>query len=202
MEEDASKLLSEATFSSLTSNTSSSVKGTSVKPSLSNQNSSSYFSTLQQHMASSNQESSAQLPAKSSPVIKNAYFARREKQWQWILIKIWTMASATYTRAQRFDEAFKAIAEADQLAHGLDADVWHQIGTIAATASTSSSKKGVQQPDRALDAFKRALSIDPHHVAAHTALASVYVGLDQFELAEQLLEKTTKGLGWNQTEAW
>lgn len=111
------------------------------------------------------------------------------------------MASATYTRAQRFDEAFKAIAEADQLTHGLDADVWHQIGTIAATASTS-SKNSAQQQDRALDAFKRALSIDPHHVATHTALASMYVGLEQFELAEQLLEKTTKGLGWNQTEAW
>ncbi|KAL9556307.1 hypothetical protein MBANPS3_001926 [Mucor bainieri] len=200
VEDDVNKL-SEATFSSFTSNNSSSVKGTSVKPSLSNQNSSSYFSTLQQHISSSNQESSIQLPAKSSPVTKNAYFTRREQQWQWILIKIWTMASATYTCAQRFDEAYKAVAEADQLTHGLDADVWHQIGTIAATAS-SSSKKGTQQQDRALDAFKRALSINPHHVATHTALASIYVRLNQFELAEQLLEKTTKGLGWNQTEAW
>ncbi|KAK4520928.1 uncharacterized protein ATC70_006811 [Mucor velutinosus] len=199
--EDEFNKLSEATFSSLASNTSSSVKGTSVKPSLSNQHSSSYFSTLQQQISSSNQEPSIQLPVKPSTVTKNAYFICQEKQWQWILIKLWTMASATYTRAQRFDEAFKAITEADQLTHGLNADVWYQIGTIAATASIS-SKKSVQQQDRALDAFKRALSIDPHHVATHTALASMYVGSDQFELAEQLLEKTTKGLGWNQAEAW
>ncbi|GAN06464.1 hypothetical protein MAM1_0124c05948 [Mucor ambiguus] len=200
VEDDVSKL-SEAISSSFTSNNSSSIKGTSIRPSLSNQNNSSYFSTLQQHMSNSNQESSMQLPVKSSLIAKDAYFARREKQWQCILIKIWIMASATYTRAHRFDEAFKAIAEADQLTHGLDADVWHQIGIIAVTASNS-GKKSAQQQDRALDAFKRALSIDPHHVATHTALASMYVGLDQFELAEQLLEKTTKGLGWNQTEAW
>ncbi|CAO0800602.1 unnamed protein product [Mucor circinelloides] len=198
--DDATKL-SETAYSSFTSNNSSSVKGTSIKPSLSNQNSSSYFSTLQEHLSTANQESSLQLPVKSTPVTKDAYFTRREKQWQWILIKIWIMASATYTQTQRFEEAFKAISEADQLTCGLDADVWHQIGTIAATVSNS-SKKGAQQQERSLDAFKRALSINPHHVAAHTALASMYIALGQFELAEQLLEKTTKGLGWNQTEAW
>lgn len=107
------------------------------------------------------------------------------------------MASATFASTQRFEEAFKAIAEADQLTHGHNADVWNQIGTIAAL-----NKKGSYQQDRALDAFKRALSINPHHIAAHISLASMYVKLEQFELAEQLLEKTTKGLGWNQTEAW
>lgn len=156
---------------------------------------------MQEHLSTANQESSLQLPVKSTPVTKDAYFTRREKQWQWILIKIWIMASATYTQTQRFEEAFKAISEADQLTCGLDADVWHQIGTIAVTVSNS-SKKGAQQQERSLDAFKRALSINPHHVAAHTALASMYIALGQFELAEQLLEKTTKGLGWNQTEAW
>lgn len=133
----------------------------------------------------------------SAPIDKNAYFIRRQEQWQCILVEIWIMASATFASTQRFEEAFKAIAEADQLTHGHNADVWNQIGTIAAL-----NKKGSYQQDRALDAFKRALSINPHHIEAHISLASMYVKLEQFELAEQLLEKTTKGLGWNQTEAW
>jgi cytochrome c-type biogenesis protein CcmH/NrfG len=106
------------------------------------------------------------------------------------------MASATYTRAQRYDEAFKAISEADQLTNGNSADVWHQIGLIIL------KQRGADYQDRALEAFKKALSIDPEHVTTHTSLASVYLDMEQVELAEQLLERSAKGLGWNQTEAW
>lgn len=158
----------------------------------------SYFSSLQQQQQQqpANQESSITLPALTASAAKNAYFIRRQEQWQCILVKIWIMTSATFARAQRFEEAYKAIAEADQLTRGLDADVWNQIGTIAVL----NTKKGAH--DRSLDAFKRALTINPHHVAAHISLASMYIKLEQYELAEQLMEKTTKGLGWNQTEAW
>ncbi|CEP19058.1 hypothetical protein [Parasitella parasitica] len=130
---------------------------------------------------------------------RDAYCHRRREQWQCILNKIWIMASAAYARAQRYEEALRAIAEADALTHGLDADVWNQIGTIAALINT---KKGAPQHEQSVDAFKRALSIDPDHAVSHISLAARYIEMGKFELAEQLLEKTTKGLGWSQTEAW
>jgi tetratricopeptide (TPR) repeat protein len=183
----SSLILQESTFNMSSNN--------SVKPSLVNQQQqqSSYFSILPQ-LNQQDQQSTSSSPV--STVHKNAYYAVRQDRWQMILVKIWIMASATYTRAQRCDEAFKAIAEADQLTSGNNADVWHQIGLIIMR------QRGPDYLDRALDAFKRALSIDPEHVATHTSLASVYLDIQQVELAEQLLERSTKGLGWNQTEAW
>lgn len=170
----------------------------SVKPPFANQQQHpSYFSTLSQ-LNEQDQQSTSSIPSSSvvTTVRKNAYYIVRQERWQMILVQIWIMVSATYTRAQRYDEAFKAISEADQLTSGNNADVWHRIGLIAL------KQKGANYLDRALDAFKRALSIDPEHVATHTSLASVYLDIKQVELAEQLLEKSTKGLGWNQTEAW
>lgn len=106
---------------------------------------------------------------------------------------MWVMTSATYAIAKRFEEAHKAIMEADLLTCSLNAHVWHQIGK-------NSLHEGNR--DRAIDAFKRALSIDPEHIATHISLSSVYLSMRQFELVEQLLERSTKGLGWNETESW
>jgi thioredoxin-like negative regulator of GroEL len=101
----------------------------------------------------------------------------------------------------------EAITEADTLSFSHHADVWYQIGSNLLLEASMLKKQKRHQAyedyvERALDAFKRALSIDSEHVDTHVALAICYIDLNQFELAEQLLERSTKGLGWNRTEAW
>lgn len=125
--------------------------------------------------------------------IENDYFKERQIRWGNILVEIWIMTSGTYARAERYEEAHKAIMEADEFTYSHNADVWHQIG-----------KNCLQEgsPEKAVDAFKRALSIDPDHILTHQSLSSVYLSINQVELAEQLLERSTRGLGWNQAEAW
>lgn len=170
------------------------------------QQSSTYSSLLNKQESTSNLTTTVQQQQKN--LEKNAYFNERQSRWQEILVSIWIMTSATYARSQRFEDAYKAIGEADQLTYGLNADVWNQLGLIIVLEGNSSNKKkstatalGDYQ-DRAIEAFKRALSIDPEHVPTHISLSSLYLSIEQFELAEQLLERSTKGLGWNKTEAW
>lgn len=174
------------------------------------QQSSTYSSLLNKQESSSNLTTTVQQQQQQQQknLEKNAYFLERQSRWQDILVSIWIMTSATYARSQRFEDAYKAIAEADQLTYGLNADVWNQIGLIIVlegNASSSNNKKKSALGDyqeRAIEAFKRALSIDPEHVPTHISLSSLYMSIEQFELAEQLLERATKGLGWNKTEAW
>ncbi|KAI9268540.1 hypothetical protein EDC94DRAFT_514031 [Helicostylum pulchrum] len=129
----------------------------------------------------------------TTTIEKNDYFKERQIRWHNILVDIWIMTSATYARALLFEEAHKAIMEADELTFGANADVWHQVGKNCLLEGLS---------DRAVDAYKRALSIDPDHISTHISLSSVYLSMGHVELAEQLLQKSTRGLGWNQTEAW
>lgn len=169
------------------------------------QQNSTYSSLLNKQESSANL-SSTPLQQQQKNLEKNAYFNERQSRWQEILVSIWIMTSATYARSQRFEDAYKAIGEADQLTYGLNADVWNQIGLIILLEGHAPSNKkktthGDYQ-DRAIEAFKRALSIDPEHVPSHISLSSLYLSIGQFELAEQLLERSTKGLGWNKTEAW
>ncbi|KAI8987068.1 hypothetical protein BDB01DRAFT_593512 [Pilobolus umbonatus] len=145
-------------------------------------------------------ESSTTLETEQS-VEENITITKRQGQWQAILIQLWIRVSQSYSKSHRFEEAYKAIQEADQLSVGLNADVWAQTGSII----LEDGRKKVDDNDkqtRAIDAFKKALSIDPNHVGAHISLASIYIYLKEIELAEQLLERITKGAGWNQVEAW
>ncbi|PHZ15243.1 protein prenylyltransferase [Rhizopus microsporus ATCC 52813] len=118
-----------------------------------------------------------------------------QNRWKQILVNIWIMTSQSYLKDKQYEDAVKAIEEADQLTNGESAQVWHQIGLIILAAEKGNYHK-------AIDAFKMALTIDSDHVLSIISLASVYLDINQYELAEQLLEKTTKGLGWNQPEAW
>lgn len=130
-----------------------------------------------------------------SPIETNEALKQYKKRWQDILVKLWIMTSASYASTQRMEEAHQALLEADGLTFGLSADVWHRLGK-------NNLHEGNGDMKVALDAFKRALSIDPEHIATHISLSSVYLNMHQFELAEQLLERSTKGLGWNETESW
>ncbi|KAG2196906.1 hypothetical protein INT47_005130 [Mucor saturninus] len=175
---------------------SESSSASTTKKELKDEVASSSLKEMSRQNSSSNNTVKSAIP--SSSIISltnqvNVNLRAFEDRWQALLVQIWVMTSATYALAQRFEDAHKAIMEADVLTSGLDAHVWHQIGK-------NSLHEGNQ--DRAIDAFKRALSIDPEHIATHISLSSVYLSMRQFELVEQLLERSTKGLGWNETESW
>ncbi|CAO3662969.1 unnamed protein product [Rhizopus stolonifer] len=117
-----------------------------------------------------------------------------QERWKQIAVELWIMTSQSCLRNDQYEEALKALYEADQLTNGMDAHVWYNIGLVF-----SSCKR---ERRRAMDAFKMALTLDPEHVATSISIASIYLDTGKVELAEFLLEKVTEGLGWNHPEAW
>ncbi|KAI7899995.1 uncharacterized protein BX663DRAFT_488743 [Cokeromyces recurvatus] len=148
-------------------------------------------STLLTNQKSSSLSSQISLDVqKNKATFKHGYDRQHESRWRSILVRIWIMVCNSYQNLQQFEEAFKAIEEAEQLTYGHDADVWHQVGLLK------------NDDKMALEAFKKALSIDPNHIATHISLASLYLSMKEFDLAEDLLQNVTHGLGWNQPKAW
>ncbi|KAG1224001.1 hypothetical protein G6F35_004302 [Rhizopus arrhizus] len=129
----------------------------------------------------------------STLVFQQAEKDDNKEHWKQMVVQLWIMASSSYLRNKQYNEAFKAIQEADQLTDSVNADVWHQIGKILTAQG---------QRAAALDAFKKTLVIEPEHGLTCISLASAYLDMNEYELAEYLLEKTTRGTGWNQPEAW
>ncbi|KAI8879467.1 TPR-like protein [Backusella circina FSU 941] len=123
----------------------------------------------------------------------NIYYKSRKDRWKKLLIELWIMTSQTYARADRYEEALEALSETEQLVSN-DADVWAQLASLVYRKDDEASA--------AIDALKKAMSIDHEHIKSHVLLATIYLDMGQIELAEGLLERVTKGLGWDQTEAW
>ncbi|CAO3593098.1 unnamed protein product [Absidia cylindrospora] len=153
---------------------------------------------------------------------ENAFGQNQRQRWNSLVVKLWVMCTSSFIKAGRLDEAVQAILEAEEL--GLtDADVWHQLGLLclkayqvkkdALVASTSTGDSNKDEDDEceelyntALDAFKKALAIDPDHIQTHVDMASTWIQHQdreaEWELAEALLDRTTKSLGWDHEEAW
>lgn len=144
---------------------------------------------------------SQQRPTKVPAVNRESTFIEyRRDQWQKLLIKLWLLATSSFIRAQRFQEACHAILEAEQLGP-LDADVWYQLGDLCIKASKWQDEQK-ELWDVGLDAFKKALTLDPDHVKALVALSSAFITMQEYEIAEGYLERATKGRGWDNAEAW
>jgi tetratricopeptide (TPR) repeat protein len=148
-----------------------------------------------------------------SPVSKENAFGRAQRQrWNTLVVKLWVMCTSSFIKAGRLNEAVQAILEAEEL--GLtDADVWHQLGLLCLKAyqvKKASAQDNNDDDDElyntALDAFKKALAIDPDHIQTHVDMAATWIEHQdretEWELAEALLDRTTKSLGWDHEEAW
>ncbi|KAI8374621.1 uncharacterized protein BYT42DRAFT_413505 [Radiomyces spectabilis] len=132
---------------------------------------------------------------------KNQYLRRQRLRWHQLLVRLWLMSTSSFIKAGRFPEASAALLEAEQL--GLhDADVWHQLGRLCLCAQQDAGQTKDGLTDTALEAFKKALSLDGNHTETHVSMASTYIGLGEWELADGLLDRTIKGLGWDHAEAW
>lgn len=82
----------------------------------------------------------------------------------------------------------------------MDADVWCQLGELCIKASKFQEQQELW--DVGLDAFKKALTLDPDHAKALVSLSSAFITMQEFEVAEGYLERVTKGRGWDNAEAW
>ncbi|KAI8097685.1 uncharacterized protein BX664DRAFT_84715 [Halteromyces radiatus] len=145
---------------------------------------------------------------------ENAFGRYQRERWNTLVVKLWVMCTGSFIKAGRLDEAVQAILEAEEI--GLtDADVWHQLGLLCLEAHRLKEKKKQNDGDdsdddeeelydTALDAFKKALAINPDHIQTHVDMASAWIHQKetQWELAEALLDRTTRSFGWDHEEAW
>ncbi|KAI8330708.1 hypothetical protein BC941DRAFT_517938 [Chlamydoabsidia padenii] len=134
---------------------------------------------------------------------ENAFGRSQRQRWNTLVVKLWVMCTSSFIKAGRLDEAVQAILEAEEV--GLtDADVWHQLGLLCLKAYQLQKDDDDELYNTALDAFKKALAIDPDHIQTHVDMAATWIEHQdkEWELAEALLDRTTKSLGWDHEEAW
>ncbi|KAI8147176.1 hypothetical protein BJV82DRAFT_665280 [Fennellomyces sp. T-0311] len=139
----------------------------------------------------------------SAIITKPTHFYTRYQRDRWyhLLVKLWLMSTTTFIRAGRLEEATKAIVEAEQqlLAGRMnDASVWYQLGMVC----IQKAKTTDQLYETGLDALKKALAIDPDHIDALVAMARCFIDLEEWEIAEGLLDRATHGFGWDHAPAW
>ncbi|KAI8344516.1 hypothetical protein BC941DRAFT_497775 [Chlamydoabsidia padenii] len=121
----------------------------------------------------------------SSQTTTNDFIFRQRDRWNALLMKLWLFATKTYLQADQLDEAKKALMEMETLGAG-EPDTWHQMGKIYG----------------GLEAFKKALTLDEDHADTHIDMADVFMQLGEWEMAESLLERTTRSWGWDHARAW
>ncbi|KAI9313544.1 hypothetical protein BX666DRAFT_2030325 [Dichotomocladium elegans] len=133
----------------------------------------------------------------------NPFIRQRREHWHQILVKLWLLSTTTYIRAGMLEEATKAIIEAEQqilVGQMNDAGVWHQLGIVFIKEAKDKANKDLF--DTGLDAFKKALAINPDHVDTLVDMAHCFMEKDEWEVAEGLLDRATQGYGWDNAEAW
>ncbi|CAO3587204.1 unnamed protein product [Absidia cylindrospora] len=140
-------------------------------------------------------------------ISNNDFLHRQRDRWNALLMKLWLFATTMYIQAGQLDEAQKAMMEMELLGAG-EADTWHHMGWICVEAAASAatddtlSRRRKHLQDMALEAFKKALTLDEDHVPTHVAMAKVFISLNEWAMAESLLERTTRSFGWDDPEAW
>ncbi|KAG0014581.1 hypothetical protein BGZ81_000368 [Podila clonocystis] len=109
-----------------------------------------------------------------------------------VLASLWLLSASTFRRLDRMEEALKAVEEAERI-DASNPDIWYQLGLLYAA-----------QADRetAQASYAKALALAPYHPAALTRLGQSYLQVGSVEMAEGVLDTTTKSLGWNSAEAW
>ncbi|KAF9549135.1 hypothetical protein EC957_004774 [Mortierella hygrophila] len=109
-----------------------------------------------------------------------------------VLVTLWLMSASAFRRLGRMDDAQKAIEEAERV-DSSDPDVWYQLGLLYAAQ---------EDQETASVSFSKALALEPYHPACLARVGRSYLDAGSFEMAEGILESTTKSLGWDNAEAW
>ncbi|KAG0353593.1 hypothetical protein BGZ54_002181 [Gamsiella multidivaricata] len=109
-----------------------------------------------------------------------------------VLATLWLMSASAFGRLDRMEEALKAIEEAERV-DASNPDVWYQLGLLYAA-------QGDQET--ASVSYSKALALAPYHAACLTRVGRSYLEAGSLEMAENMLETTTKSQGWSNAEAW
>ncbi|KAF9905342.1 hypothetical protein BX616_001035 [Lobosporangium transversale] len=123
------------------------------------------------------------------PIMKSVLRTARANH---VLATLWLMSASVFRRLDRMEEALKAIEEAERV-NASNPDVWYQLGLLYAA-------QGKQET--ASVSYSKALALAPYHPACLTRVGRSYLETGSVEMAESMLETTTKSRGWNYAEAW
>ncbi|KAH7058527.1 hypothetical protein BKA57DRAFT_151823 [Linnemannia elongata] len=109
-----------------------------------------------------------------------------------VLATLWLLSASAFRRLDRMEEALRAIEEAENI-DASNPDVWYNLGLLYAA-------QGDQET--ASVSFSKALALAPYHPACLTRVGQSYLEAGSLEMAESVLDTTTKSQGWNSAEAW
>ncbi|KAI8890508.1 TPR-like protein [Backusella circina FSU 941] len=110
-----------------------------------------------------------------------------------MLCDLWLLSAEAFLRAGKYDEALKAVSEAENIDWTTHAGVWCLLGRI---------RLAQNDPKRAIKAFEKGLVTQPNDVNCRVYLATTFIEQGQLEIAEGLLEAITQGNGWDCASAW
>ncbi|KAF9419126.1 hypothetical protein BGZ94_009509 [Podila epigama] len=128
-------------------------------------------------------------PVIQRPSGKSAERATRANK---VLVTLWLLSAATFRRLGRMDDALKAIEEAERV-DASNPDVWYQLGLFY---------EEQRQQETASVAFSKATALDAHHAGTLTRIGKNFLMAGKVEMAESILEATTRSQGWDNAEAW
>ncbi|KAG0261688.1 hypothetical protein BG011_000784 [Mortierella polycephala] len=128
-------------------------------------------------------------PTVQRPTTKSVMRTARANK---VLVTLWLLSASTFRRLGRMEDALKAIEEAEHV-DASNADVWYQLGLLYAAQSDQ---------DTAFISYSKALALAPYHPACQTRVGRSYLETGSLEMAEGILETTTKSHGWDSAEAW
>ncbi|KAF9926655.1 hypothetical protein FBU30_003799 [Linnemannia zychae] len=109
-----------------------------------------------------------------------------------VLATLWLMSASSFRRLDRMEEALRAIEEAERI-DASNPDVWYNLGLLYAAQDDQ---------ETASVSFSKALALAPYHAACLTRVGQSYLEAGSLDMAESVLETTTKAQGWNSAEAW
>ncbi|KAF9353746.1 hypothetical protein BGX26_008495 [Mortierella sp. AD094] len=128
-------------------------------------------------------------PSVQRPTTKSVLRTARANK---ALIGLWLLSASTFRRLGRLEDAMKSIEEAERV-DASNPDVWYQLGLLYSAQDDQ---------ENASVSFTKALALSPYHPACLTRVGRSYLDAGSLEMAEGILETTTKSLGWDSAEAW
>ncbi|GAB5590884.1 hypothetical protein Unana1_05784 [Umbelopsis nana] len=109
------------------------------------------------------------------------------------LSDLWLLSALAFIKLDKLEEARKAIEEAEGNDPSNNPLVWVVLGRL---------RLAQKRTEDAIAAFQKALVVNPYHAEGRLWLARVYFETGEIEAAEGLLDRLTKGNGWDSAEAW
>lgn len=102
-------------------------------------------------------------------------------------------SAGTFLRQGRFDEALKAVEEAEKVNWTTEPNVWCLLGRV---------RLGQGRREEAIEAFQKGLVADPTNTDCRLWLSKTFMDMEDWVISLGTLTVLTQGKGWNNAEAW